>query len=96
MKQNEKRMKQIEKRMKQKKTETKRENLLQIYVLPQKNVLFDTSCKFKLYDQQRTRIFQHTYKKKCKCATQKNLKCAINWRFPEKCRPFWLSQDDEL
>lgn len=36
MKQNEKRMKQIEKRMKQKKTETKRENLLQIYVLPQK------------------------------------------------------------
>lgn len=46
-----------------KKNETKRENLLQIYVLPQKNVLFDTSCKFKLYDQQRTRIFQHTYKK---------------------------------
>lgn len=79
-----------------KKNETKRENLLQIYVLPQKNVLFDTSCKFKLYDQQRTRIFQHTYKKKMLMCHTKNLKCAINWRFPEKCRPFWLSQDDEL
>lgn len=95
MKQNEKRMKQIEKRMKQKKLKQNEKICNKFMFCPKKMFcsiqVVNSSCMI-----QRTRIFQHTYKKKCECATQKNFKCAINWCFPEKCRPFWLSQDDKL
>lgn len=65
MKQNEKRMKQNEKRMKPNKKKLKQNEKIcyKFMFCPKKNVLFDTSCKFKLYDTTHTYFSTHIQKK---------------------------------